>query len=175
MGKGLRINLIGVAILLALESLSLGASLEDGDLPAKSPTEPVYSLWISTEKKSAFPLLDAGEGQKNFSDARRINLSAVNEIPMDVETDPGRKSPFPNGIPENNPMQIERDLLRKNNSGYRFHQIPFAETDLDPSLKIVSGLLVGQYEDPLSRGAETFKETDIIKSLTFLLQVNLQF
>jgi hypothetical protein len=177
MGNVFTLNLILLTILLSPDNLSWGKQLEKESISARHPNEPIYSLWISNQNNELpFSLLEAPETQKNFNDAELINSFRIKEIPAGLEIDNDKKSSSPNDVRENN-LTFEKDQLRKSNSGYRFHQIPFAEKIFDPSLKIISGLLVGQYkeDDPFIKGLESYKEMDIIKSFSVFLQVQFQF
>jgi len=177
MGNILGINLILLTILLSPDSLSWGKQVENEGIRTRFSNEAIYSLWISTRKnESSFSLLETSDRGKKFYDAMLINPFRLKEIPADLEIDNTRKSSRQNDNQQNN-FTFEENQLRKNISGYRFHQIPFAEKFFDSSLKIISGLLVGQYkeDDPLIKGLETSKEMDIIKSLSVLLQVQFQF
>ena len=178
MGKAFRIILLATAALLSFESFCLSAQVETGPPPASSANEPLPTLLASTPiNEAAFFLPQMFAGLKPFDASGFTTPFRVKENLGDWEIEQVRRSSPKNDTQENNPIYSERDYLRKNISGYRFHQIPFSETFLDSFSKIISGLAVGQYKEPdaLFRGLEASKEIDIVKSLSILLQLELHF
>lgn len=176
MGNTFAINLILLTILLPFGNPVWGKPLEDERLFARHPNGPVYGLWISNQNNGPPPsLLDASCIWKNFKQAGSVTPFQLKEIATNLEIDNDTKSSARNEGKAHN-LTFEREQMRPTNSAYRFHQIPFPETNLDPFLKIIPGLLLGQYQDDsLFKGAETPKEREIVKSFSVLLQLQFQF
>jgi hypothetical protein len=178
MGKIFRTSLILITILLSFYSVSFGGQLAEGISPTDFLNELIYEQWILHQNGDPpFSLPEkAGSGYtlyfvKPSKTIRNQEFSLNQEIAFIM------KAPHISEIRKKKLSHVDNTQLSKGKSSNHFWIIPIIKTNLDPSLILIPSLSIAQYEEenPLSWTLEKFKETDIFKSLSILLELKLNF
>jgi hypothetical protein len=178
MGKIFRTSLILVTIMLSFYGVSFGDQLLVGISPTDSLNELLYGQWILRQQGGPpFSLPEkAGSGYSLYV-VKPSKAIQNQEFSLNQEIAFTMQSPDITEIQKKDLSRFDNTQLSKGKSSNYFWIIPLTKTNLDPSLKLIPSLSVAQYEEenPLTWTLEKFKETDIFKSLSILLELKLNF